>query len=414
LVSIMKIFCAAGLLAVPACCLETANPNALPDAKRILNFFESLSSRPDGRVVSGQFGGWGNELTNGYRNDLVQLNAGTGKWVGLLGTDWNDFNSGTGFKPQELINWWKAGGLVTVGFHYANPFSGGSSWSATGNLGDLMVSGTGANKKWMSMLDQTASNLKTLQDAGVIVLWRPLHEQNGGWFWWGNKNRDEFIAIWKGMFEYFTKTKGLNNLIWVFAPNYGANVTKYYPGDAYVDMVGLDAYFNSPKNFTLTGYAEMAALGKPFGLTEFGGVPAAGGSRNVFDNAVLIKEIKAKYPKTAFFLNWHCPWSIQCQDNPGGLLNDPWVLTRDELDWKSAPVVSTALPHARRNLPGREAWRALGSAWPGSSIAFLPGGLGGPVDAAGRTHSIPSRTLRIHPPQSAKGIYPTKPEQEHP
>ena len=132
----------------------------------------------------------------------------------------------------------------------------------------------------------------------------------------------------------------MNNLLWVFAPNYGSNVTKYYPGADFTDIVGLDAYFDKPKTLNITGYAEMAALGKPFGLTEFGGVPAAGGSNHVFDNQVIIKEIKAKYPKLSFFMTWHCPWSLYCQDNAGGLLNDAWVLTRDELNWKSMPLVT--------------------------------------------------------------------------
>ncbi len=345
-----------------AIALAPANPNAIDDAKKILNYFVSLPDRADGKVISGQFAGWGNDLPNGYQNDVVNLDKSAGKWVAMMGTDWHDFSSGSGFKPQELINWWKAGGIVTVDYHFDNPFVGGGAWTTTGDLSELLVSGSASNRKWMATLDQTASNLKTLQDAGVVVLWRPFHEQNGGWFWWGNKNQADFVALWKQMFAYFTKTKGLNNLLWVFAPNYGSNVTKYYPGPAYVDIVGLDAYFDAPKTLSITGYAEMAALGKPFGLTEFGGVPAAGGSNHVFNNQVLINEIRAKYPMISFFMNWHCPWSIYCQDNAAALLNDSWVITRDELDWKNAPVVGVM---QKGSAPG---YRAAKGRVPGGGV----------------------------------------------
>jgi mannan endo-1,4-beta-mannosidase len=333
----------------PAQAAGPANPNASDDAKKILNYITSLSDKADGKVISGQFAGWGNDLPNQYQKDVTALNSGTGKWVALIGTDWHDFNSGSGFKPNELINWWKAGGLVTVDYHFDNPIQGGDAWTTGGNLSELLNTSSSAYKKWQITLDNTAANLKTLQDAGVVVLWRPFHEQNGSWFWWGGKNQADFVALWKQMFTYFTKTKGLNNLLWVFAPNYGSNVTKYYPGAEYVDIVGMDAYFDRPKTFDLSGYKEMIALGKPFGITEFGGVPAAGGSNHVFDNTVLINEIKAKYPKTSFFMNWHCPWSIYCQDNAAGLLNDSWVITRDELAWKNAPIVSIYRPVAPRN-----------------------------------------------------------------
>jgi mannan endo-1,4-beta-mannosidase len=316
--------------------IQTANPKAHPDAKKILQYLDSIPKKKENRVVSGQFAQYGNSLTSGYNSDIVGLNTKVGKWVAMIGTDWNDFNSGKAFQPQPLINYWKAGGLVTVSFHFPNPVTGGNSWSSAINLSDLIKSGTSSNKNWMATLDWTAANLKTLQDAGVIVLWRPFHELNGGWFWWGNASKPaDLVALWNHMFQYFTKTKQLNNLLWVFAPNYGDNVTKYYPGDSLVDIVGLDSYFDKPSSINLTGYKEMVALNKPFGFTEFGGVPAAGGSRNVWDNEIFIKEIKAKYPKTSFFLHWHCPWSIMCQNNPEGLMKDPWVITRDELDWKT-------------------------------------------------------------------------------
>jgi mannan endo-1,4-beta-mannosidase len=307
-----------------------ANPKASADARRIYAYFQSLPGRADARVVSGQFTQWGNSAATGYKQGIADLQASTGKWVGLAGFDWRG-----GVDLKTPSDWWKAGGLVTVSYHWDNPFTGGNAWDAGGDLKELLKDGSPAQQRFTGYLDQTAASLRTLKDQGVVVLWRPLHENNGNWFWWGAKDSAAFIAIWRKMFTYFTETKGLDNLLWVYAPNYGNNVARNYPGDAYVDIVGLDAYFDRPSAFTLTGYAEMAKLGKPLGLTEFGGVPAAGGQNFTFDNTVLIKEIKAKYPKICFFMNWHCPWSIACQNNAAGLLKDPWVANRDDLAWKS-------------------------------------------------------------------------------
>lgn len=127
-------------------------------------------------------------------------------------------------------------------------------------LETLLTPGHETHVRWMHELDILAAGLAELQDAGVAVLWRPFHEVNGDWFWWGGKKPETFIRVWRHMFEYFTKTKGLNNLLWVYGPNHGKHTAEYYDGDAYVDIVGLDAYtdFVDPKH--ILGYPEVARL----------------------------------------------------------------------------------------------------------------------------------------------------------
>jgi mannan endo-1,4-beta-mannosidase len=133
------------------------------------------------------------------------------------------------------------------------------------------------------------------------------------------------------MFEYFTKGRNLDNLLWV----YGASTTnqspamRYYPGDAFCDVVGLDHY---PEEIDLRGYAELTALGKPFGLTEFGPKRHL---RTSYDYAKLIVAIRDRYPRTAFFQAWAWGWSIAENKNPEVLLGDPWIAGRDELNWRN-------------------------------------------------------------------------------
>src|SRR5690606_15358687 len=112
---------------------------------------------------------------------------------------------------------------------------------------ELVTPGTEVHDRWMIMLDDIADGLQELQDAGVIVIWRPLHEMNGGWAWWQRQHPESYTALWQHMFDHFTDERQLNNLLWAYSPN--ANNTQwdygsmyFYPGDQYVDIVGLDKY----------------------------------------------------------------------------------------------------------------------------------------------------------------------------
>ena len=112
----------------------------------------------------------------------------------------------------------------------------------------------------MADLKVTADYLKQLADARVPVLWRPLHEIDGGWFWWTDPEKPEnTAALWRLMFDYFVKERKLHNLIWVYnaahvshalkppAANFEeelAHRKRYYPGPKYVDIASIDSYAN--------------------------------------------------------------------------------------------------------------------------------------------------------------------------
>ena len=125
----------------------------------------------------------------------------------------------------------------------------------------------------LSDIDTIAIQLRKLQDAHVPVLWRPLHEAEGGWFWWGAKGPKPFIQLWQLLYDRLTKTDGIHNLIWVYT---SGGDPAWYPGDAYVDVVGIDAY---PKDLRDPENALWDILRKQYGdrkiltISEFGGVP---------------------------------------------------------------------------------------------------------------------------------------------
>jgi mannan endo-1,4-beta-mannosidase len=92
-------------------------------------------------------------------------------------------------------------------------------------------------------IDAIAVQLQKYEDAGVPVIWRPLHEAQGGWFWWGAHGSENFKQLWHVMYDRLTNHHGLHNLIWEFT-SIGVNGDEddWYPGDDEVDIVGLDIY----------------------------------------------------------------------------------------------------------------------------------------------------------------------------
>ncbi|MEI7807557.1 MAG: glycosyl hydrolase [Verrucomicrobiota bacterium] len=318
---------------------DSANPNASPKTRAVLKYFQSLPACADKRIVSGQF----TEFGNGAKLQLMeQIHEKTGHWPAIIGVDYADFGKGSlTFKIPNAacMEYAKQGGLVTVSAHLYNPANpkGGGLRDKGVDLATLLQPGTDTHQRWMRELDLLAGGLQELKDAGVVVLWRPFHEMNGGWFWWGAKDPDTFIKVWRHMFDYFTKTKGLDNLLWVYAPNHGPKTAQYYAGDRYVDLVGLDAYTDFVDAQHIKGYAEVAALPKPFGFTEYG----PHGPQNPpgdFDYRRFLDGIRKDFPKTCFFKCWNAKWSLAQNPNAKEMLSDPAIANRENLpaEWGKA------------------------------------------------------------------------------
>jgi len=215
---------------------------------------------------------------------------------------------------QLLVDHWGAGGLVTVSFHPANPDTGGDAKDRrfTDYTG-LLDPTTRIGGNWEAMLSRVADALQRLKDRHVIVLFRPLHEANGGWFWWGNDRHrpsgDEFVAVWRAVHAYFTVTRRLDNLLWVYSMNVTyqdaqPRADAYYPGDAYVDVLGLDFYDDNVAAFDARGdWTAIAALaasgGKVLALTEIGATQASPRW-----DATKALEVLVGRP-AAYFMAWH-------------------------------------------------------------------------------------------------------------
>ena len=333
---------------------RTANPNASVPTAALLQYLQRLPERQAGRVLSGQNIGHANEdVSAAYAKYITALRSATGQSPAVLGIDYGYDHlppAGMASANQLLIHHWNSGGLVTISMSPNNPWTGGGLRErSTGSAEprDVVTKGTATYKRWHGLLDSVAVALAQLRDAGVVVLWRPLHEMNGDFFWWsagrdaGWATPEDFRALWRDMFDYLSREKGLNNLLWVYAPSYQSNeglkpVLHYYPGNEYVDVVGLDYYENTLDQLDMRGsYRNLVALGKPFALTEVG--PAfwlSAHPRGRFDTRLVIDGIRRKFPATTYFVFWQ-GWSSMMLNVKMGLvenqfarelLNDPWVL----------------------------------------------------------------------------------------
>ena len=329
---ILGLLCAplAGAAATPA------NPHATARARAVLAFIESLEARTDHRLLSGQFTHFGAAATLELPEEIFRQ---TGRWPALIGVDYAGFDKithqgtlTTQVPNQVAIAYWRAGGLVTVSAHLYNPANphGGGLRDTGVDLAALLAPGTATHERWMQELDLLAAGLQELKAAGVVVLWRPFHEMNGGWFWWGAQPPATFIQVWRQMFDYLTNTKGLDNLLWVYSPNHGPKTAAYYPGDAYVDLVGLDAYTDliDPKH--IQGYDEIARLPKPFGFTEYGPHGPKDPPGN-YDYRRFISGLVAHFPRTTFFMSWNAKWSPAHNQEAKAFYDHPWMVNREDL-----------------------------------------------------------------------------------
>lgn len=146
---------------------------------------------------------------------------------------------------------YQRGGINTISWHSTNPFSGGSAWDKTPAVASILPGGV-HHDKFKAWLDRLASFLKSLrsqQGHSIPIIFRPYHEHLGNWFWWGRGNctAQQYNQLWQFTIDYLIKQKNVHNLLFAISPSPFKNEAEYlewYPGDAYVDLLGVDDYNN--------------------------------------------------------------------------------------------------------------------------------------------------------------------------
>ena len=225
---------------------KLVNENATDNAKRLFSY---LCDSYGSYILSGQYCDTG---MNGWENIVISQNNG-GKFPAVLGLDMG-YYSQTGVDhgveiatTQQAIAYWEKGGIVTICWHWLAPekYITGTWYSAFRPEEikmDLTAIVNGEDEEGMALLkkdiDNIAQQLLIMQEAGVPILWRPLHEASGGWFWWGAEGADTYKKLYILLYDTLTNEYGLNNLIWLW----NGQDAEWYPGDEYVDIIGMDIY----------------------------------------------------------------------------------------------------------------------------------------------------------------------------
>ena len=276
---------------------EPVTPDALPESKALLKYIYSISGK---YILAGQH----NFPNSGSRNTLFAANY-IGETPPVWGQDFGFAAEGDKdsylARPEiirEAIKQHKNGFIITLCWHAVPPTAeepvtfqparatdpSAPLSSVQGRLTDkqfrdILTPGTALYKQWVKQVDEIAGFLRQLQEAHVPVLWRPYHEMNGDWFWWGGRFEGKYTtaALYRQIFDRLVKDHKLKNLIWVWSVDRpsqpGREFERYFPGTKYLDILAIDIYGN---DFNKSYYDGLKALsgGKPVTLGEVGNPPS--------------------------------------------------------------------------------------------------------------------------------------------
>lgn len=310
-------------------------PDATPEARALLRLLYEVSGK---HTLSGQH----NYPNTRDRNSQFATRH-LGRAPAIFGSDMGHAAAGDSdsylARPdivQECIRQHQRGAIVTLCWHAAPPTADepvtflqlpGSDPKALKSVQgklldeqfrDVLTPGTPLHKKWVEQVDAVAAFLKQLQDANVPVLWRPYHEMNGDWFWWGGRGPDT-AALYRQMFERYVHHHKLRNLVWVWSVDRvtrpGMEHERCFPGLEYADVLSLDVYGS---DFADSYYQSLERLsgGKPLALAEVGNPPPP--------------EVLAKQPKWTFYMTWAGMVRNTSRDEYRALFADPRVVNRDD------------------------------------------------------------------------------------
>jgi len=337
----------------PVWAITPVDGSASPATKALLTYLDGLKNRTDKRLITGQWGDW-NGMNQAALDRMQRIFNLSGQRPALWGV--LSYKAATGppclftlstSTPNLIDHWVNGGGLVWVDLWPPNPFNGrcASDEGPTGqhDLGPTPANmytenGNAMNVAFRASLDQIAVELVKLQNAGVVVICRCMAEMNQPFFWWGRLSNSQYIAMWKYAQNYLVNIKNIHNLLWLYSPfDAMGSATEWqgkYPGNTFVDMVGIDFYgvytprpqprYNAAgKHFAYDG---MTALGKPFwaaelGCQQYGDAPAV-------DLNACYNLLKTAMPLIIGSMNWNENWAIDFNTNVNAAMNNPWVQNR--------------------------------------------------------------------------------------
>ncbi|MCR5187371.1 MAG: glycoside hydrolase family 26 protein [Treponema sp.] len=317
---------------------ELVNKNATDKAKALYKYLCDMQGKG---ILAGQ------QIYSNLK-DVEAIEKVTGKKPAVLGIDLIDYSPsrverGTrGNTIRRAKQWAKDGGIITCAWHWNAPkdlldldkpeMHWYDGFRAKATKFDYTIGLKDQNSEEYQLMirdiDTIAVQLKALADADIPVLWRPLHEASGGWFWWGAKGADNYIQLYKMLYDRLVNYHKLNNLIWVW----NGQDPKWYPGDEYVDILSYDSYPGKRVHGTLDD--ELSLIQSASSQSKLVAVSENGALPNVTELA-----------KNRGIWGWFCTWNGEfVMDNSGAYsgayteaatikeyYNNDYIVTLDEL-----------------------------------------------------------------------------------
>lgn len=224
---------------------------------------------------------------------------------------------------KNVTDTYNRGGITTIAWHFSNPASGGGFYwqdSVSKRAVGMLIPGGSLHEKYkeiLKMIGDFAHAAKGKKNEAIPMIFRPYHEFDGDWFWWGraHSTKEEFISLWRFTVSYLRDSLGVHNFIYAFSPdnrfNNEAQFLERYPGDEWVDMVGMDNYgdFGRDGKYDLeAGIKKLKIVsdyaiktGKLAAFTETGleSIP-----NPTWWTETLLKALKTKGLKLAYVLVW--------------------------------------------------------------------------------------------------------------
>ncbi len=361
---------------------KTANSNATAAAKQQAKFMALIPSRPSpkrliGHMVSDPDGniGDGSQPWQTYAMSIDALATLTSRHPAIIATPVEGISTPMGLPlgAPKLRAYATAGGLVVVKWSMWNPWTGGSS-GTQGVTGQVDIPGlvdplsatyntssnTNARAVFHGWMNTVAAELAKFIDPTYgghldnVVIFRPLSEMNGNWFWFGHQSFKDYQMLWKYIYDDLTG-RGLNHLLWCYesaqTEHYFQSSNSvvspsdyYYPGDGMVDIMShnlYDDFWVLPHDLN----AVYRNYPKIYGVPQAGSGKSSPNSRDGhFDNLIYLDRIEAAFPRMSFFITWDTfqagsaglnKLSIVDCTHALELMTDPRAITLETMTWKT-------------------------------------------------------------------------------
>lgn len=348
-----------------------------PEAENLLQYLKEIEGE---KTLSGTTAN-----VNWNINEAKWVYQHTGKWPALNCFDYihHPFASKGGWidytNISEIQSWNRQGGVVLIMWHWNVPankegqysFYYGTDQDQTQfDVRKIFDPTSSEYKQMIKDIDQIASYLKLLKQKKIPVLWRPLHEAGGMWFWWG-RDAKACNELWRVMYDRFVNQHKLDNLIWVWTTAASWNKPysdgyKWYPGDEYVDIVSIDIYNNSSaSNISTTCYKFLKKYSpnKLIALTECGNLAPIGqqwkiGARWLFFAPWYDYERTNNISSEAFKSTDHASCNVEWWNEA---FSHDYVLTRDDFKRDLQTRINTVHTEQPKTVQG--SYNLFGSPW---------------------------------------------------